>query len=136
MEFKTLLNQIKVANIKIALDDFGLHPLTLNYLKDLSVNEVKLDKTFITKIGESSATEALVDGIIHLAHKLNFNVVAEGVETEAQHDAVVKMGCNHMQGYLFSKPLTEADLYSFYKKQLSLTAPLHINTENLQPLLS
>ncbi len=136
MQFKTLLNQIKAANIKIALDDFGLHPLTLNYLKDLNVNEVKLDKTFITKIGESSATEALVEGIIHLAHKLSFNVVAEGVETEAQHDAVVRMGCNHMQGYLFSKPLTEADLYSFYKKQLSLTAPLQINTDNLQPLLS
>lgn len=136
MQFKTLLNQIKAANIKIALDDFGLHPLTLNYLKDLNVNEVKLDKTFITKIGENGATEALVEGIIHLAHKLNFNVVAEGVETEAQHDAVVRMGCNHMQGYLFSKPLTEADLYNFCKKQLSLTAPLQVDAGNLQALLS
>lgn len=136
MQFKALLNQIKAANIKIALDDFGLHPLTLNYLKDLNVNEVKLDKTFITKIGEGCDTEALVEGIIHLAHKLNFNVVAEGVETEAQLDAVVRMGCNHMQGYLFSKPLTETDLYSFYEKQLNLTAPLQVNADNLQPLLS
>ena len=133
MQFKTLLNQIKAANIKIALDDFGLHPFTLNYLKDLHVNEVKLDKTFISKIGESNTTEALVDGMIHLAHKLNFNVVAEGIETEAQHEAVVNMGCNHMQGYLFSKPLSEADLYAFCKQQqLNLTTPLQLVTSDFQ----
>ena len=133
MPFKALLNQIKAANIKIALDDFGLHPFTLNHLRDLHVNEVKLDKTFISKIGESNTTEALLDGMIHLAHKLNFNVVAEGIETVAQRDAVVNMGCNHMQGYLFSKPLTEADLYAFCKKQqLSLTTPLQLVTSDYQ----
>ncbi len=133
MQFKALLNQIKAANIKIALDDFGLHPFTLNHLKDLHVNEVKLDKTFISKIGESNTIEALVDGMIHLAHKLNFNVVAEGIETEAQRDAMVNMGCNHMQGYLFSKPLTEIDLYAFCKKQqLGLTTPLQLVTSDFQ----
>ena len=133
MQFKALLNQIKAANIKIALDDFGLHPFTLNYLKDLHVNEVKLDKSFISKIGESNTIEALVDGMIHLAHKLNFNVVAEGIETEAQREAVVKMGCNHMQGYLFSKPLTEADLHAFCKKQQHhLKTPLHLVTSEFQ----
>lgn len=133
MQFKALLNQIKAANIKIALDDFGLHPFTLNHLKDLHVNEVKLDKTFISKIGESNTIEALVDGMIHLAHKLNFNVVAEGIETVAQRDAMVNMGCNHMQGYLFSKPLTEIDLYAFCKKQqLGLTTPLQLVTSDFQ----
>ncbi len=133
MQFKTLLNQIKAANINIALDDFGLHPFTLNYLKDLHVNEVKLDKTFIASIGERNSTEALIDGMVHLAHKLNFNVVAEGVETEAQRDAVVNMGCNHMQGYLFSKPLTQADLYTFYKNQQhNLKAPLRLVTSEFK----
>lgn len=109
-QFKRLMTKFKEANIRIALDDFGLHPFTLTYLQDLDVDELKLDKIFVSKINEKKS-KALIDAVIRLAHALNFNVVAEGIETESQRDALIALGCNQMQGYLFSKPLNEQQLF-------------------------
>lgn len=113
--FKHLLAQFKAANIKVALDDFGMQPFTLTYLQDLKIDELKLDKEFLTGVGENIASRTLVESIIRLAHALNFNVVAEGVETEAQRKALTDLGCNHMQGYLFSKPVAEDQLFKLFK---------------------
>lgn len=118
-QFKHLLQQFKAANIKVALDDFGSYHFSLSYLQNLSINEIKLDKVFISQINESDASRGLVDAVIRLAHALHFNVVAEGVETEAQRSALVDLNCDHMQGYLFSKPLSEARLFQLYD-QLSV----------------
>lgn len=115
-QFKLLLAQFKAADIKIALDDFGLHPFTLTYLQDLNVDELKLDRIFISKIDTDKTSKALIDAVIRLAHALNFNVVAEGVETEAQRDALTELDCDHMQGYLFSKPVAEDDLFLLFKQ--------------------
>ncbi|MGB7816560.1 MAG: EAL domain-containing protein [Methylotenera sp.] len=115
-QFKLLLAEFKAANIKIALDDFGLHPFTLTYLQSLNVDELKLDRIFISKIGTDKTSKALIDAVIRLAHALNFNVVAEGIETEAQRDALTELGCDHMQGYLFSKPVSEDKLFMQFKQ--------------------
>ncbi len=115
-QFKLLLAKFKAASIKIALDDFGLHPFTLTYLQNLEVDELKLDKIFISKIDQDKTSNALIDAVIRLAHALNFNVVAEGVETEAQRDLLTELGCDHMQGYLFSEPVSEDKLFLQFKQ--------------------
>ncbi|MES2636666.1 MAG: EAL domain-containing protein [Pseudomonadota bacterium] len=114
-QFKHLLRQFKAADIKVALDDFGSHQFSLSYLQHLNIDEIKLDKIFIAEINENRASRALVDAVIRLAHALGLNVVAEGVETEAQREALVDLNCNHMQGYLFSKPLSEEKLLKLFK---------------------
>ncbi len=113
--FKLLLAQFKAANIKVALDDFGMQPFTLTYLQDLNIDELKLDKVFLAGVRDNIASRTLVEAIIRLAHALNFNVVAEGVETEAQRKALVDLGCNHMQGFLYSKPVPEGKLFKLFK---------------------
>jgi len=115
-QFKLLLDQFKAADIRISLDDFGLHPFTLTYLQELNVDEIKLDKSFISKINTDKASEALIDGVIRLAHALHLNVVAEGVETDTQRDALAELDCDHMQGYLFSKPVSEDKLFMLFKQ--------------------
>ena len=122
-QFKHLLRQFKAANIKIALDDFGSHQFSLSHLQHLNIDEVKLDKIFIAQINENKASRALVDAVIRLAHALDLNVVAEGVETQAQRQALVELGCDQMQGYLFSKPLSE-------QKLLKLLSQLNSNFES------
>ena len=113
--FKALLEDFKDADIKVALDDFGSHNFSLSYLQQLNINELKLDQQFIGEINENKASYALVDAVIRLAHALDLNVVAEGVETEAQHRALAELGCDQMQGYLFSKPIPEMKLVRLFK---------------------
>ena len=114
LQFLALLDDFKDANIKVALDDFGSHNFNLNYLQNISVNEVKLDRIFIAQMSDNKASHALVDAVIRLAHALNLNVVAEGVENEAQRKALTELGCNHMQGYLFSKAVSEKKLLALF----------------------
>ena len=113
-QFKLLLSQFKLAKIKIALDDFGLDAFTLTYLQELNIDELKLDRAFVAKIAQTKASRALVDGVIRLAHALGFNVVAEGVETDEQCNMLADLGCNHMQGYLFSKPIGKDSLFNLF----------------------
>jgi diguanylate cyclase (GGDEF)-like protein len=115
-QFKHLLLQFKAAEIKVALDDFGSQQFSLSYLQHLNIDEVKLDKVFIGQINENKASRALVDAVIRLAHALDLNVVAEGVETETQREALADLGCNQMQGYLISKPISERKLLNLFKR--------------------
>lgn len=115
-QFKHLLLQFKAAEIKVALDDFGSQQFSLSYLQHLNIDEIKLDKVFIGQINENKASRALVDAVIRLAHALDLNVVAEGVETEAQREALADLGCNQMQGYLISKPISERKLLNLFKQ--------------------
>ncbi len=114
-QFKQLLRQFKAAEIKVALDDFGSYQFSLSYLQHLNIDEIKLDKVFIGQINENKTSHALVDALIRLAHALDLNVVAEGVETKVQRDALINLNCDHMQGYLFSAPLSEEKLLKLFK---------------------
>jgi diguanylate cyclase (GGDEF)-like protein len=115
-QFKRLLGQLKDAKIKVALDDFGLHPFTLAHLEDLDIEEIKLDRIFTSKIITNANSKGMIDAVIRLAHAFGFSVVAEGVETEAQRDVLVSLGCDQMQGYLFSEPIIEANFFLVYKQ--------------------
>ena len=115
-QFKSLLDKFKKAGIKVILDDFGLLPVSLTYLLDLNIDEVKIDKSFIAMINKDSGAHALIDAVFKLTHALGFKVTAEGIEDEAQQEAIIDLGCDYMQGYLFSKPIKETKLFDLYRK--------------------
>lgn len=91
--------------IKISIDDFGTGHSSLSYLHSLPVQALKIDRSFVQQMVDSQESKAIVRAIIAMAQSLELEVVAEGVETEAQLHAVTAAGCNRAQGYLFSKPL-------------------------------
>ncbi|MFT5758784.1 MAG: diguanylate cyclase (GGDEF)-like protein/PAS domain S-box-containing protein [Alteromonadaceae bacterium] len=101
---KTMLALSKLG-VSLALDDFGTGYSSLSYLKNLPLDVIKIDRIFVSGIGEDTADEAIVDATIVLARNLNMRCIAEGVETKAQLDYLVERGCNYIQGYLYSKPV-------------------------------
>ncbi len=114
--FDSLLTKFSEAGINTAIDDFGTNPSSLAYLQNLKVDELKLDKEFIVDIGTNLQSRAVADAIIRLAHALDFIVVAEGVETEEQRTVLAELGCDLMQGYLFSHPMPEDKLVALMNK--------------------
>ena len=99
------LNKIKKMGITVAVDDFGSGYSSLNYLKKLPVDVLKIDRSFITDIESDPNDSAIVAGIIALANNLGMRTVAEGVETEPQRYILEQLGCDSFQGYLVSKPI-------------------------------
>ena len=104
-----LLRELKGLGIKLAVDDFGTGYSSLGYLQQLPLDELKIDRSFISGIRAEGDDAVLVDVIIAMAHGLGLSGVAEGVETEAQFEYLRKRGCDECQGFLFSEPLPAAD---------------------------
>ena len=101
-----LLKQLKQRNLEICLDDFGTGYSSLSYLHRFPVDTLKIDRSFINCIGQPEENLEIIQSIIHLAHNLGMNVVAEGIETEEQLIYLQKLNCDFGQGYLFNRPLT------------------------------
>lgn len=99
------LNIIRDMGVRIAMDDFGTGYSSLSALVSLPIDTLKIDRCFITDVGMGKANEKIVSAIISLAHNLNLEVVAEGVETRNEYQYLLKKQCETCQGYLFSKPL-------------------------------
>lgn len=99
------LHALRGMGISIAIDDFGTGFSSLSYLRHLPIDKIKIDRSFILNIDESSKDAAVVQGIIALAHHLELNVVAEGVETSSQQHQLLALNCDVLQGYLFAKPM-------------------------------
>ncbi|BAL89996.1 putative diguanylate cyclase/phosphodiesterase with PAS sensor [Actinoplanes missouriensis 431] len=104
------LKALRALGVRVAIDDFGTGYSSLSYLRQMPVDVLKLDKSFIDDILHSRQQHALVDTIITLAGNLDLAVVAEGIEESGQHAALDTMGCQYGQGYLFAKPLWPADI--------------------------
>lgn len=98
--------ELKTLQVQISIDDFGTGYSSLRYLKHLSVDVLKIDRSFVTHLAENENDQAIVDSILMIAKRLNLNVIAEGVETLAQLNALKILGCQQFQGFLFDKPLT------------------------------
>jgi diguanylate cyclase (GGDEF)-like protein len=99
------LEALRLLGLSIAVDDFGTGYSSLGYLAKLPVQTLKIDRSFIITMLKDSHTMTLVSTIISLAHSLNLKVVAEGVDAEEQAKVLKRLGCDQMQGYLFSKPI-------------------------------
>ncbi len=103
---KNQLAALKALGICLALDDFGTGYASLSYLQEYPFDFIKIDKSFISKIVNDCTQHAIVKAILDLAAALDMQVIAEGIETEAQRDLLSDMGCKYGQGYWFSKPVT------------------------------
>jgi diguanylate cyclase (GGDEF)-like protein/PAS domain S-box-containing protein len=102
----TLVRSLKDLGVRIAVDDFGTGFSSLRYLRDFPVDVLKIDKSFIDDIARDPRQRALVEGIVRMADTLGLQVIAEGVEEQAQRDALAAMGCGFGQGFLFARPMT------------------------------
>jgi PAS domain S-box-containing protein len=99
------LTRLRNLGVGISVDDFGTGYSSLSYLRRFPVTSVKIDRTFVESLGETRDDDAMVAGIVNLAHTLGLKVVAEGVEKESQLKTLTDLGCDFAQGYLFSRPL-------------------------------
>jgi EAL domain-containing protein (putative c-di-GMP-specific phosphodiesterase class I) len=104
------LARLRESGIRFSIDDFGTGFSSLSYLTRLPVSSIKIDKAFVTAMGEEASGAApdkkLVSAMINLAHSIDLKVVAEGVETEAQFAFLKAAGCNLIQGYLLGRPMS------------------------------
>jgi diguanylate cyclase (GGDEF)-like protein len=105
-----VLSELKAIGVSIALDDFGTGYSALSYLLEYPVDTVKSDRSFIAKLGHDPASHAVMSAVIQLAHGLGMTVVAEGVETAAQHDQLNQLSCNYCQGFHFARPMTASSI--------------------------
>lgn len=102
----SVINELKTEGIMISMDDFGTGYSSLNYLKQLPIDTLKIDKSFIQDLDESSIEKEITEAIITLVHKMQINIVAEGVETVEQLKHLISCDCDNVQGYLLSKPVS------------------------------
>ena len=100
------IEDIKKRGIKISIDDFGTGYSSFNYLNNLPIDTIKIDKSFITGIDEDNEKLKITKSIIDMGHELNINVLAEGVETQKEFDLLDSHSCDKFQGFFFSKPLS------------------------------
>ena len=102
--------------IMTAIDDFGTGYSSLSVLRDFKVNEIKIDKSFIDRKVLSRQDEIIIGSIIDMAKKLNLGVICEGVETKEQENFLLNLGCNFVQGFLYSKPVPKLEFEAMLQR--------------------
>jgi len=109
------LARLRDQGARISIDDFGTGFSSLAYFRDLPVDEIKIDKSFVQHMLESEKDHAIVKAVIDLAHNFNLKVVAEGVQTQAIADKLAEMRCDVLQGYVFDRPLPVKEFEAQYR---------------------
>lgn len=110
-------DELERIGVYLSIDDFGTGHSSLNYLRQLPAQQLKIDRSFVHDLEHSHHAQAVVEAVIGLAHALQLQVVAEGVETPGQRDLLLAMGCDELQGYLFARPMPAADLLDWTQRQ-------------------
>jgi EAL domain-containing protein (putative c-di-GMP-specific phosphodiesterase class I)/CheY-like chemotaxis protein len=111
-----ILTRLRIKNIDLAIDDFGIGYSSLTQLFRMPFNEMKIDRSLVGKITESKEAWIMVDALVSLAHKLNLTACAEGVEDEATLETLGNFGCDFAQGYLVSQPVPAAEIPKIVKR--------------------
>ncbi|MFN9175128.1 MAG: EAL domain-containing protein [Synechocystis sp.] len=113
------LQSLRDYGFKVAIDDFGTGYSSLSYLQSFPFDVLKIDQSFVRNINTNPKNETITASIINLAHQLELQVIAEGVETWAEYDTIATLGCDNLQGYLFSRPLGVEGLTALLQKGLA-----------------
>ena len=121
---KLRLMEFRNRGIEVSIDDFGTGFSSLSYLKQLDIDYLKIDRSFIINLTDDSSDKALVEAIVVMAHKLGMKTIAEGVETAAQRDQLAAYGCDYAQGYLYSRPVPAAE----FEKLLTSTSQKYLGS--------
>jgi EAL domain-containing protein (putative c-di-GMP-specific phosphodiesterase class I) len=108
---KETLHSLRRLGVRLAIDDFGTGYSSLSYLKQLPVDIIKIDKTFVDQVDTDADDVALVDAVVGLGQALKMQTVAEGIETDGQWAMLRRIGIDHGQGYLFGRPSSPEDIY-------------------------
>ena len=116
------LKALRADGIKIVLDDFGTGYSSLAHLQRLEVDKVKIDSSFVQKVGELGDSSAIVQAVAHLGRTLGIAVTAEGVETDEQRQFLRSSGCTELQGYLIAPPLPAEEVDRAILPQWGMTA--------------
>lgn len=126
------LDTLRNHNIEISLDDFGTGYSSMKYLKHLPINNIKVDKIFVDDMLDDKNSLAIIRSIVSLSNNLDFTVTAEGIETSNQASVLKYLGCNTLQGYYFSKPVSSKEIISLSDKHWHIqeAKPLAISHEN------
>ncbi|WP_277188393.1 EAL domain-containing protein [Caballeronia sp. BR00000012568055] len=117
-EATRLLEEMFAIGIRFAVDDFGTGYSSLAYLQRFPLSKLKIDRSFVENLITSRNDRAIVSAVVGLAQSLGLELVAEGVETEAQRDLLIEMGCDHIQGWLISRALPSDELASSFQSQV------------------
>lgn len=112
-----ILNRLKGLGIHLSIDDFGTGFSSLSYLKRFPIDKLKIDRSFLSEVPHSDDDVAITKAVIALGHSLGLKVIAEGVETQEQLDFLRIQKCDSIQGYFFSRPLSQAGVDDFLKKE-------------------
>lgn len=116
-EISNVLKNLRALGVCLSIDDFGTGNSSISYLKRLSVDVLKIDRSFITGLPDAKENAAITSAMINLAHDLNIKVVCEGIETEEELATIIEMNSDEVQGYFISYPLSKEDLYQFLKDE-------------------
>lgn len=125
-EVNLIVQRLRAVGVKLYIDDFGTGYSSLSYLRRFQVDAVKIDQSFVSSMYTSPESTELVRTIIAMAQTLRLDVVAEGVETQAQLEQLRAFGCVYAQGYLFAQPLPEAEVYAQLNGLLNTAQPAHL----------
>ncbi len=107
---RAILTRLRGQGVQIAVDDFGTGYSSLSYLRELPVDELKLDRSFVFPMADDARAASLVASTIALAHSLGLRMVAEGVENPVAYTELARHGCDQAQGYQISRPVPAAEL--------------------------
>ncbi|MFK7917565.1 MAG: putative bifunctional diguanylate cyclase/phosphodiesterase [Ilumatobacter sp.] len=119
-----VLRRLRDSGFRIALDDFGTGFSSLAHLRELPIDVVKVDRSFVADLTTDTVTHALTASLVDLCHALDLNVVMEGIETTEQADAVLGIGASVAQGYLFHRPMTAQDLEAVVRAERTTPVPV------------
>jgi EAL domain-containing protein (putative c-di-GMP-specific phosphodiesterase class I) len=103
------LTMLRAVGVKVALDDFGTGYSSLYHLRNFPVDRIKIDRSFVASMNDEQASSAIVNALLGLGHGLGVRVTAEGVETDQQREALLKLGCDDGQGFLFSRAVSAVE---------------------------
>jgi EAL domain-containing protein (putative c-di-GMP-specific phosphodiesterase class I) len=113
-----VLEELRASGITISIDDFGIGYSSLGYLEQLPVDQLKVDRTFVSRLDGSARALAIVRSVVELAHAVGLHVVAEGVENSDQDRTLVAMGCDRAQGFLYSRPVPPQSVQRMLRRRL------------------